>query len=457
MRRLVGAGKVKTEAEDLLAYSSDASRYYVQGKPEAVVLSECVGDVVQVVRYANAHGVPLTPRGAGSGLSGGATPIHGGIVLDTKRMHRILEINQGNMTARVECGLVLAAFQRAVEKLKLFYPPDPQSMEVCTLGGNVATGAGGPHGVKYGTTQDYVLGLEAVLPDGSVIQTGGLCVKRSTGYNLTKLLTGSEGTLAVITKANLRLLPLPPARKTLIVVCDSVELASELVSRLIYERAVPAVLEYIAGAAMALMNSYHPMPVALDGQAYLLVELDGSESAIREENEKVFRISAEMKVREVKTVEDEKQAAQVWQARRNIAPLLYRMFKKVVHEDVAVPRDKIPAMVKAVNEISASLGIMTGMGGHAGDGNIHPGVLYLEVNEEMDRKAEEAVRRIILKGIELGGTISGEHGLGLHKSQFLELECGREQIELMKRVKQAFDPKGIMNPGKIWVDAEARA
>jgi glycolate oxidase len=455
LKRLLGGDKIRTEPEDLLAYSSDATRYYAQGKPDAVVQVESVDDVCKLLKYANQHGVPVTPRGAGSGLSGGSTPIRGGIVLDMKRMNRILEISKGNMTARAESGVVLANFQRAVEKEKLFYPPDPQSMDVCTLGGNVACRAGGPRGVKYGTTPNYVLGLEAVLPDGSVINTGGISVKQANGYNITQILTGSEGTLAVITKVNLRLLPLPPARKTLVIVCDSPQIAAELVSRVIYEGAIPAVLEYLSVGAIWLMNSYSPIPVALDGQAYLLLELDGSPAVIQEDLEKIKGISSQMKAREVKVIEDVKQAAGIWKARRNLSPLVLRMYQRSISEDVTVPRDKIPEMVKAVGEIGASLGVPTGMSGHAGDGNIHPGVQLLEVTPEMEQKAEEAIRLMIEKGIELGGTVSGEHGIGLHKSQYIEKELGKVQIELMKRIKYAFDPKGIMNPGKIWMEVQA--
>ncbi|MCX5993264.1 MAG: FAD-binding protein, partial [Chloroflexi bacterium] len=452
LKRLLGGDKVRTEPEDLLAYSSDATRYYAQGKPDAVAQVESVDDVCKLLKYANQHGVPVTPRGAGSGLSGGSTPIRGGIVLDMKRMNRILEISKGNMTARAESGVVLANFHRAVEKEKLFYPPDPQSMDVCTLGGNVACRAGGPRGVKYGTTPNYVLGLEAVLPDGSVINTGGISVKQANGYNITQILTGSEGTLAVITRVNLRLLPLPPERKTMIVVCDSAQLAAEMVSRIIYEGVVPAVLEYLEVGAIWLMNTYSPVPVAQDGQVYLLIEVDGTAAVIAEDIGVIKGIAEKMGAREIKIIEDKKQAEGIWKARKNLSPLILRIFQKSISEDVTVPRDKIPQMVKAVREIGASLGVPTGMSGHAGDGNIHPGVQLLEVTPEMEQKAEEAIRLMIEKGIELGGTVSGEHGIGLHKSQYIEKELGKVQIELMKRIKYAFDPKGIMNPGKIWME-----
>ncbi len=453
--KLIGKGKVRTDAEHLLAYSSDATRYHAQGSPDAVVLIETVEDVCRTIRYANEHGVPVTPRGAGTGLSGGATPIHGGIVLDMKRMNKILDINKGNMTARVECGLVLANFHRAVEKEKLFYPPDPQSQDVCTLGGNIACRAGGPHAVKYGTTPNYVLGLEAVLPDGSVIHTGGTSVKISTGYNLTQLLSGSEGTLAVITKANLRLLPLPQSRKTVMIVCDTAQLAAEVVSRIIYEGAIPAVLEYLPVGAIMLLNAYRPIPVAMDGQAYLLIELDGSPTMISEDLARIKGIAEGMKVREVKSVDDEKIAAGIWKARKNMHALLLQVFQKFISEDVTVPRDRIPEMVQAVADIGKKVGIFTGMSGHAGDGNIHPAAQMLEITPENERKAEEAVKMMIEKGLELGGTISGEHGIGLHKSPYIEKELGKTQIELMKRVKQAFDPNSIMNPGKIWPEESA--
>jgi len=455
LRRLLGADSVRTEPEDLLAYSSDATRYYAQGRPGAVVLAGSVGDVSKLLIYANQHVVPVTPRGAGSGLSGGSTPIRGGIVLDMKRMNKILEISKGNMTARAESGVVLANFQRAVEKEKLFYPPDPQSMDVCTLGGNVACRAGGPRGVKYGTTPNYVLGLEAVLPDGSVINTGGISVKQANGYNITQILTGSEGTLAVITKVNLRLLPLPPERKTVVMVCDSAQIAAETVSQIIYEGAIPAVLEYLSVGAIWLMGSYSPIPVAQDGQAYLLIELDGTPAVIAEDTEKIKNIAQRMKVREVKFIDDVKQAAGIWKARKNLSPLILRVYQKSISEDVTVPRNRIPEMVRAVSEIGASLGVPTGMSGHAGDGNIHPGVQLLQITPEMEQKAEEAIRLMIEKGIELGGTVSGEHGIGLHKSRYLEKELGPVQIELMKRIKFAFDPNGIMNPGKIWTEVQA--
>ncbi len=450
---LLGAEKVKTAPEDLFFYSSDATHYFVSHAPDAMVLPEATGDVCTTLKYAYDHALPVTPRGAGSGLSAGCTPIKGGIVLDMKRMNGILEINRGNMTARVEAGVVLANFHRTVEKQKLFYPPDPQSLEVCTLGGNVATRAGGPRGVKYGTTGNYVLGLEVALADGSVINTGGICVKQSVGYDLTHLMTGSEGTLGVITRINVRLLPLPAARKTAIAVCETVEQAATLVSEIIASGVVPAKLEFLHKGGMGLINIFIPNKVPITGEAYLMIELDGGPAQVDEDAKHLKALCERMKAQEVRLVGSDQEAESYWKARQNLNPILMAVFKKMINEDITVPRDKIPEMFRAVENISKQVGVSIGMGGHAGDGNIHPVILLPQISDELDQKAAAAIEQIVKAGLALGGTVSGEHGIGLHKAQFLIQELGEVQVEILKRVKQAFDPKGIMNPGKIWLEA----
>ena len=308
MRRLVGRERVRTDPEDLYAYSADLTYYFARGTPEAVVLPETVDEVSKVLKYAFDKSIPVTPRGAGSGLSGGCTPLFGGIVLDMKRMRRIIEINRGNMTARVESGLVLRHFHQAVEKQGLFYPPDPQSQEVSTLGGNVATRAGGPHGVKYGTTANYVLGLEVVLPDGSIINTGGTCVKQSVGYDLTHLLTGSEGTLGVITRINLRLLPLPPAHRTAVAVFETLDQAAEMVAEITARGTVPARLEFITAGGINLMNNYIAPPLMTEGEAYLLMELDGTTAQVEEDTIGLKGLCQEMGAMDLRVIEDEDEA-----------------------------------------------------------------------------------------------------------------------------------------------------
>ncbi|MFP4476077.1 MAG: FAD-binding oxidoreductase [Desulfatibacillaceae bacterium] len=452
LRRIVMPDAVKSDPADLYAYAADATYSHARRAPDAVVLPDNTRQVSEVLKYADRRGVPVVPRGAGSGLSGGCTPLHGGIVLDMKRMRSILEINRGNMTARAQAGVVLGNFHRAVESGGLFYPPDPQSMTVCTLGGNVATRAGGPRGVKYGTTASYVLGCEVALPDGTVMRTGGSCVKQSAGYDLTHLLAGSEGTLGVITEVTVRLLPLPRAHQTALVVCESPEQAARLVSDIIASGTVPAMLEYISQMAAGAMNTIVQPPIDLSGQAYLLMDLDGTPGQVEEDAKNIRDLCERAGVIETRIISDPVESATYWRARASLYPLILTMAKKVIIEDVTVPRHRIPEFLQTLQNITATLGMLIGVGGHAGDGNMHPSILFLEVNEEQEKKARQAIIQIIKAGLALGGTVSGEHGIGWHKAQFLEWELGAAQVELMKRVKAAFDPHGIMNPGKLWLE-----
>lgn len=452
--RLVGRDSVKGDPEDLLVYQADATGYFAKGNPDAIVLPGTTEAVSKVVAYACDHHIPVTPRGAGSGLSGGCTPIRGGIVLDMKRMNRILDINKGNLTANAESGVVLADFHRAVIRQNLFYPPDPQSMTVCTLGGNVSTRAGGPHGVKYGTTGNYVLGLEVVLPDGSVIQTGGSCVKHSVGYDITHLMTGAEGTLGVITRVTVRLLPKPASDRTVIIVCASIQKAVETVSAIIARGIVPATLEYIPKRSISLMNRYITPPLEIEGEAFLFLKVDGSSVQITEESENIRQVCLDLGATHVKVIEDPREAASYWKARTAAYPLALSIMKKIIIEDVTVPRDKIPQFAESLKAIAAATGLIIGMSGHAGDGNLHPSISFLQLSDDMEEKTDAAIRKIIESGLDYGGCISGEHGIGLHKSAFIEMELGRRQIELFKDIKRAVDPAGIMNPGKIWVEED---
>ena len=451
--RLVAKERVRTDPEDLFAYGGDATYYVKRGKPDAVVLPENTSEVSEVMKYAFHNAIPVTPRGAGSGLSGGCTPLHGGIVLDMKRMGRILEINRRNMSARVEAGVVLADFHKAVKKQGLFYPPNPQSMNVCTLGGNVATRACGPHGVKYGATGDYVMGLEVVLPDGSVIAPGGLAARSSAGYDLTHLFAGSEGTLGVITKANLRLLALPPAHRTAVVACESIEQAGDTVSEILAGGTLPAMIEFIPQMAIVAMNNYITPPLITEGQAYLLIALDGTQDEIQAQADEILGICRRMGVLDIRVIEDEKEAETYWTARSNLGGMLLTMMKKAINEDVAVPRDRIPEFVREIQNMASTLSkVVLGIAGHAGDGNMHPSIFFPEVNSEAEKEAKETIRKVVRLGLSLGGTVSGEHGIGFHKAEFLHWELGEVQIRLLKRIKKAFDPKGIMNPGKLWKD-----
>ncbi|MCB2227604.1 MAG: FAD-binding protein [Desulfarculaceae bacterium] len=450
LARLLGPGGYSTEPADLLVYRGDAISYFAQGEPDAVALPSTTAQAASLLAYASSQGLPVTPRGAGSGLSGGCAPVAGGIVVDTKRMNRVLEINRGNLTARVEAGLVLERFQNTVEAQGLFYPPDPQSKTVCTLGGNVATRAGGPRAVKYGTTGSYLLGLEAVLPSGEVIAAGSSCVKHSAGYDLTHLLAGSEGTLALITQATLRLLPRPAERCTALAVCATMEQAAAIVAQTIAAGVVPSMLELLTTASLAVFNKFVSPPLPQDGEACLLMEFDGGPGEAVRAAREMAQACRDLGASEVRVVEDPETAAVYWSVRARLYPLVVSQLKRLVTEDITVPRDRIPEFVHRALAIGKELDLSVGMTGHAGDGNMHPSFRLTDITTEVEERVRQAVARLIKAGLELGGVISGEHGVGLHKSQFLEWELGKEQIALMKRIKQAFDPGGIMNPGKIW-------
>lgn len=452
LNAILGSGQVLSQPEEMLAYANDATHYFKSRIPDAVVLPHSSEEVAKVMKYAFAREIPVTPRGAGSGLAGGCTPVHGGIVMDMKRLNQIVEIDGSNMTARVEAGVVLEKFQKTLEKRRLFYPPDPQSASVCTIGGNVATRAGGPRGVKYGTTGNYVTGLEVVLPDGSIITPGGKFVKQSVGYDITHLMTGSEGTLGVITGVNLRLLPLPEANRTVVAVCETLEQAAEIVAEIIARGAIPGMIEFLIKLAITVMNNYFSPPLPTDGEGYLFMYFDGTQAQVEYEAQLVSDICHDMKAKEVRLIEDPQTAAVYWKARANVYPLIQTIFARATTEDITVPRNKLPELVRAVQAIAAAEGVMIGLAGHAGDGNMHPSVLFTEVNPDSLAKSKTAIDRLIQAGLGMGGTISGEHGIGAHKAEYLAWELGDIQIELMKRIKFALDPKGIMNPGKIWME-----
>ncbi len=452
LRKVLGSEQVLDQEEDVSAYANDATYYIARKNPDAVALVESTEDVCRVLKYASAGRIPVVPRGAGSGLAGGCTPVHGGIVIDMKRMNSILDIDKRNLTATVEGGVVLGDFVKRVERMRLFYPPDPQSSQVCTIGGNIATRAGGPRGVKYGTTERYVTGVETVMADGTVISPGGKVVKQSSGYDLTHLFTGSEGTLCVITKGMLRLLPLPKAKKTIVVTCATSEQAAKIVSDIIARGAVPAMLEFLVNLAIIAMNNYIKPPIPLTGQAYLMMEIDGSVEQVDVETREIEAVCAESGAIDVRVISLPAENDMYWYARSRLYPLMTTIFKRVITEDITVPRDKIPELVKRIQAIGAGLGLAVGIAGHAGDGNVHPTILQGEISEEMTRKADRAIEEIIKAGLDLEGTISGEHGIGLHKNKFLELEHGREQVGIMKTIKRALDPLNIMNPGKIWTE-----
>lgn len=418
LEHLLSSRHVFSQPEDLLAYTNDATHRRVM--PAAVVQPGTTGEISKVLVYANNMSIPVIPRGAGTGLAGGATPVSESIVVDLKRLDQVLEVDTKNLTATVECGVVTQKFHTLVESMGLFYPPDPQSMSVCTMGGNVATRAGGPRGVKYGTTKDYVLGIEAVLPDGEVIHYGGKSVKMSSGYDLARLFTGSEGTLGIITKITLKLLTLPPYRRTMVAVFPELDDAAEAVSAIIAAGAVPSSLELLTKSSIETIETFIHLGLPKDVEAFLLIELDGYEGKVLEETEQITSICQEHHVRETKIARDAGEAERMWLARRVLFPAIARLAPNVLIEDATVNRTQVPTMVREIKTIAERNGVVIGVSGHVGDGNLHPGILTDKSNPELMQRAEKAMSEIAKEALRLGGTLSGEHGIGYLKAPYLE-------------------------------------
>jgi glycolate oxidase len=376
-------------------------------------------------------------------------PTKGAIVMSLERMNKILEMDGENMQALVEPGVINGTLQKTLEWQGFFYPPDPASMEFCTIGGNVAENSGGPRAIKYGVTRDYVLGLEAVLPGGEVITTGVRTAKGVVGYDLTRLLVGSEGTLAVVTKIRLKVLPLPQDIITLLALFKDLEKAGTAVTQIMAKGIIPRTLEFLDRGAVTAVENYKPVGLPKDVEAILLVELDGHPAAITKEAEQISEICAKLGGDTI-MAEDEVARDKIWEARRAVSPALYHLMPTKINEDVVVPRSMIPRMLLKLRGLSEKTGIKIVNFGHAGDGNIHVNLMVDRNNAEEYERARRLVREIFAATIELGGTISGEHGIGLTKSEYITMEIRPVELGLMKKIKAVFDPKNLLNPGKIF-------
>ena len=419
---------------------------------DVVVFPANTREVSEVARLCNAERIPIVPRGAGTGYTGGAVPLHGGVVLSLERMNRILDIDEANLVAVVEPNVITGELQKAVERVGLFYPPDPASLNQSVIGGNVAECAGGPRAFKYGTTKHYVLGLEAVLPTGEVIETGGKVVKNVVGYDLTHLLVGSEGTLAIITKIILRLIPKPPVQATLRASFEGVDAAVAAVSAIIKARVVPAALELIDRESLdAVARNLNVRSLAPEGTgAILLIEVDGVPSAVDEEAKRVERACRETGSTEVLRARDEAERAELWRVRREISLSLKMVAPLKFNHDVVVPKGRIPELFALVHRVREEFKLRIPLFGHAGDGNIHVNIMVDPQDAAEVARAHDAEHVLFAGVVALEGSISGEHGIGFSKAPFVPLELSPDEIALMKRVKQAFDPNGILNPGKIF-------
>jgi glycolate oxidase len=451
LRRELGADCVHLDDDTLSLCASDETEDLVF-RPEVVVEPRDTSRVCAVMRLASSHRVPVTPRGAGTGLSGGALPVHGGIVLSTRHLNRIVEIDTTNLMAVVEPAVITQVFQEAVEAAGLFYPPDPASRGSCFLGGNLAECSGGPRAVKYGVTKDWVTGIEAVLPGGEVIRHGGKLLKNVTGYNLTQLLIGSEGTLGIITRIWFRLLPMPRHRMLLLIPFDTLEASARTVPAVMHAGITPSALEFMERDAIQMAERHlgKPFPNSL-AAAQLLIELDGNdEGSIQRDAERVSEIALAQGATDVLAADTPTRMGELWALRRSlgVAVKSESIYKE---EDTVVPRGNLVALLVGVKKIASCYGIRTVCYGHAGDGNLHVNILKMAMSDaEWKDGLEPMIREIFELTVSLGGMISGEHGIGFVQRNYLPIALSAGEIDVMRAVKNAIDPLGILNPGKIF-------
>jgi glycolate oxidase len=454
LRKLFNKDQVLTSLEERICYSYDATNKSFL--PDAIVIPHSTEDVVKLMKYAHQHNVPVIPRGAGSGYTGGSLPVKGGIVVTFEQMAKVLLLDKEKKYAVVEPGLVTQEFADYVDKFGLFYPPDPASLKFSTLGGNIAECSGGLKGRKYGVTKNYVLGLETVLSEGQIVRTGVLSASGGNGqnensYDLEGLLVGSEGTLGLVTKIALRLLDKVKYEQTVLATFNKMEDAAEVVAAITASGIIPSVLEFIDGDTLSCVLEYIQVDNIEKSEAVLLIETDGNDKdEVQQEFEKVLKICKEKRSKSLQYAETKDEKEKLWKIRRSISASLLRIAPTKVNEDICVPASKLPAMVKHIQELARKHQVGINTFGHAGDGNLHVTFMCDSRNEEQMKKVEAAVDELFDMTLKLGGTLSGEHGIGITKAKYLEQELGKSGVELTKKIKSAFDPEQIMNPGKIF-------
>ncbi|TVM03563.1 MAG: glycolate oxidase subunit GlcD [Candidatus Brocadia sp. WS118] len=449
LSQLVGKENVLHILEDRICYSYDGSKQ--RCLPDVVVRPQSTQHVSDILRFAYEQEIPVCPRGAGSGLTGGAVPVKGGIILDFTQMNRIVEISPEDLTATVEPGVVTQTLQSEVAKHRLFYPPDPASAPFSTIGGNVAECSGGITGLKYGVTRDYILSLEVVLADGSIIHTGRKTLKSVTGYDLTRLFVGSEGTLGVFTQITVKLLPLPEKIETLLVFFATTQDAIQSASQIIFNNLLPRAMEFIDKSSIDCVKGYkQEIQIPAEVNALLLIDIDGREASVKTEASLVEEIVNKNHAIRVASAKNAQERDTLWEVRRAISPALYNIAPYKINEDICVPRGRILEILGRIAGIHKRYpSLKVASFGHIGDGNIHVNVMYDE-GEQQRALAEEMIEEILRNTVEVGGTISGEHGIGNVKSAFLSLEIPPRELEIMKEMKHLLDPKGILNPGKVF-------
>jgi glycolate oxidase, subunit GlcD len=446
---VLGREKVSTSLVERKLYSYDATPIPIErALPSAVVFPTSQEDVQKLVKVCYQEDIPIFPRGAGSGLTGGAVPtLEKGVVVSFERMNRF-QLNVDNATAVVEPGVITYEFQREVERFGLFYPPDPSSFKYSTIGGNIAENAGGPRCLKYGVTREYVLGLTAVIKEGEIIKTGNPVIKDVAGYDITKLFVGSEGTLGLITSAVLKLIPKPKARGTALILFKNLEDVGRVVTRIMTSGIFPSALEFMDRDAIRAVEEFKPVGLPKDVSALLLVEVDGSPQSVKEDIKAVEELAKAMGL-EVKVAEDEESAEKLWTARKSLGPALGNLRTGKINEDVVVPRVYLSEAIRDYRKVAEKYGLLMAIFGHIGDGNLHVNLLYDKKNKEEEERAERAVDEIFEITLRYNGSITGEHGVGLTKRKFLEYQFGPVGMEILRGIKRVFDPKNLFNPGKV--------
>ncbi|MEI8389675.1 MAG: FAD-linked oxidase C-terminal domain-containing protein [bacterium] len=451
LKTILGNQNVLTDYEDRYVYAYDATaigeNLYL---PDVVALPENKEQICQIIKIANENEIPVITRAAGTNLVGGCIPLKGGIILHLSKMNKILDIDKNNLICAVQPCVALGNLQQEVDDIGLFYPPDPASLKISTIGGSIAQSSGGPRGFKYGTTKDYVLGLEIILADGTLMKTGGTTVKNVTGYNLTQLFVGSEGTLGIIVEATLKLIPKPEEQQVMLAYFESMNLAAKAITGIISAKITPATLDIMDKNTMETIENFHHIGLPSDMEAVLVIETDGFKESVKVQTQQIIDICNQFGAKNIRVSKNQQEADEIWFARRSAFGAVARLRPNVLTEDAVVPRDKIPEFISKIRKISDKYNLTVCIMGHAGDGNIHPN-FSLDLRDKKEAENfEKAAEELFDAAIELGGSLSGEHGIGMLKSSFMKKALDENSIKYMKEIKKLFDPKNILNPGKIF-------
>lgn len=448
MEAIIEKERILTNLQDRYSYSYDAS--FGEYLPDVVVQPNDAEEISKLVKLANKYLIPVYPRGSATSLSGGSLPVKGGIVIDMSRLNKKLIIDQENLIAISSAGVITTDIHKRAEEVGLFYPPDPSSASVSTIGGNLLENSSGPRGLKYGTTKEYVIGLEVVTPTGEIIRTGGKTVKNVTGYDLTRLIVGSEGTLGIVTEVILRLIPKPKGFKTMLAAFSNLEQAGVAITKILSSNILPSALELMDNACIRSVEKYRPSGLPLDAEAIIIIEIDGHPKSIEEEIESCKTICLQEGATNIRVADNEEERQEIWMARKLVSPAITQMGPTKISEDATVPRSQIPNMMRRLHEIKEKYQLNLVVFGHAGDGNLHPNIITDKRDTEEMHRVELAIAGIFEAAISLGGTLSGEHGIGILKAPYMEMELGSVGLEMMRKIKNAWDPNNIMNPGKIF-------